>query len=104
MKWEEAKSAPDETGECVHALGQSAHLQARRPSSFSGSERGKSPEMHEWSSTGDERAGREAVTAAAQDVIRDGAAAQGRASELASGGVLYTRRGVRCHGEAETSK
>lgn len=36
---------------------------------------------------------------AAQDVIRDEAATQGGA-----GGVLYTRRGVRCHIEAETSK
>lgn len=39
---------------------------------------------------GDESAGREAGTEAAQDVIRDRAATQGWASD----GVLYTHRGV----------
>lgn len=36
---------------------------------------------------------------AAQGIIRDTAGLQGRAG----GGVSYTRRGVRCHEEAETS-
>lgn len=49
----------------------------------------------------DESAGREAVMEPHKTSLETGPQHRGR---RASGGVLYTRRGVRCHEEAETSK
>lgn len=57
----------------------------------------------------DESAGRAAVTEPHKTSLETGpdyrgGRAGGRAGERAGGGVFYTRRGVRCHEEAETSK
>lgn len=53
----------------------------------------------------DESAGRAAVTEPHKTSLETGPDYRGRrAGERAGGGVFYTRRGVRCHEEAETSK